>query len=137
MKLYGLTKEQVIQAIDKVSAERYGGNLKINHDAAIRGSAKRPCVQFRLQVKNSRLKGARRSGSGRRTVSACWHCHRDVMKELFAVNPDCKIVTALATYEHALDFQDKYQGTRHKNIGSVNEPQTLQTSCDCKENEGL
>lgn len=46
-----------------------------------------------LKVKNSRLSGARRSYTGRRLISACWHVHADFLEELFKINENIKITS--------------------------------------------
>ena len=95
-------------------------------------SGERPSVnRFRLRVNDSRKAGARTSASGRRTVSACWHVHRDVMEAIFAVNPDVVIVSALATYNGKEDFEHKHLATHYHNAGSRMYPAQFGDLCDC------
>jgi hypothetical protein len=47
----------------------------------------------------------------RRIASACWHAHRDFMREVFTINPSAKIKTALATYDGKRDFERKFPRT--------------------------
>jgi hypothetical protein len=88
-------------------------------------------VQFTLKVADSRGVGARRSWSGRRTVSACWHAHRDVMIDIFELNPNANLKTAMAHYKNKESFYDLYPGTGGKNIGSQFQPAYAEDLCDC------
>lgn len=49
---------------------------------------------------------------GRRLYAACWHAHRDVMRELFDTWPRATLISALATYRGAEDFDVSYRGTQ-------------------------
>ena len=88
-------------------------------------------IDFTLRVKDSKGEGGHRSHSGRRTVSACWHVHRDVMKEIFDINPSATLKTSLAYYKGKDDFYEKFEETGLKNIGSDWYPAYASEGCDC------
>ncbi len=88
-------------------------------------------VQFTLRVADSKKAGARRSSSGRRTVSACWHAHRDVMIKVFEMNPGANLYTAWAHYKNKESFYDLYPGTANKNVGSQMQPAYPEELCEC------
>jgi hypothetical protein len=75
------TQDQVKQAVQDVSAFIYNGNVIVKEMKQLSKNR----VQFTIRVKDSRGLGAARSGSGRRTVSACWHAHGHVFDRLFTV----------------------------------------------------
>jgi hypothetical protein len=108
--------------VAKVSAELYEGNIIVHPNAA----------SLRLSVASSRGPGARRSHSGRRMAAACWHAHRDVLRELFEQYPDATVRTALATYKGKGGFEDWFEMTGATNIGSIAEPLRMDEACDCK-----
>ena len=76
---------------------------------------------------------------GRRRIPGrvCWHGHRDFMRELFARCPDAVLVTALATYNGAADFESKFRNTYYQKphgAGVVFNPSTAEAlPCDCDE----
>lgn len=119
MKVRGLDKPDVRRALESAN-RNYGGNLTFSRAPEQYGNF----VIFTLRVTDSSGPGAQRSESGRKTVSACWHAHRDLMNAIFWRAPDAILVTALARYEGALDFVEKFEATRDA-LGNV--------SCDCGE----
>jgi hypothetical protein len=135
-RVAGVNYDTVVAIVERVSAERYGGNVRVHQDARPIGS-KRDGSRYgftgRIDVKSSRESGARRSWSGRRMPAACWHAHRDVLSAIFAEYPDATIKTAMATYRGAEGFEDRYPGTADRNIGSVVEPAYMPDLCDCDE----
>lgn len=132
MDIRGITYDQMLAAVAAVSPE-YDGNVEIHQDAKPLTQGVRGPNGFRgrIRVKSSREAGARRSWSGRRTVSACWHVHRDIMVEVFNLNPSARISTSLADYRGREDFLNKYPGTAHHNIGSMMTPAYMPELCDC------
>lgn len=129
MQLRNITLAQFTDVVAQVSAENYDHNVIVHHDAREDG-VRVPRVVGRIRVENSRESGARTSWSGRRTVSACWHAHRDVFREIFAQYPETVIVTALARYT-ADTFEDVYPSTAYNNIGSMAAPAYMPQLCDC------
>ena len=82
--------------------------------------------QFRLRVKDSNNKGARRGTTGRRMINACWHTHGHYYEELFKVQPDAIIKAAQFTI-------DKDQGNwQDWNAGSRIDPQYMSELCNCE-----
>jgi hypothetical protein len=88
-------------------------------------------IQFTLRVQDSKKAGARRSASGRRTASACWHAHRDVMMEIFKMNPDTNLKTVMAHYKNKESFYDLFPGTADINVGSQMQPAYPEELCNC------
>ena len=126
MKLYGITEDQLIDAIAKVSHDSYERNLTAN---IVRHKT---YLQWTLRVQDSRGPGAHRAASGRRTCSACWHAHFDVMQAIFLLNPDAKIVTAMARYDGIEDFLAKYRATGDWQVGSRMQPASYGDLCECE-----
>lgn len=126
MKLYGVSPDQLRDVVSFVSNRDTDCNLTFNNFRPNRSS-----VTFTLRVCDSKGKGAKRSGTGRRTVSACWHTHAAVMKEIFNRYPQARIVTALATYNGADDFASKFQETAYHNVGSMFAPCEIASCCEC------
>jgi hypothetical protein len=126
MKLYGVTESQAQAVMAKVSRKLYKGNLEF---AYLEPHANH--VQFTLRVRDSHGKGARTGMTGRHMISACWHAHRDLMREIFAQYPQARLVSAQAVYNDAADFQQKYQATGYRNIGSMMQPLTYEQACEC------
>lgn len=126
MKLYGVSPDQLRDVVLFVSNRDTDGNLTFNNF-----TPSRSFVTFTLRVNNSKGKGAKRSGSGRRTVSACWHTHKAVMQEIFNRYPQARIVSALATYNGADDFARKFPETAYHNVGSMFAPCEIASCCEC------
>lgn len=93
-------------------------------------NARGTSFQFRLRAINSHANGARHSWSGRRTVSACWHAHRDFFYVMFRFSPNAVIKTMMATYT-AENFDQTYPPTGDVNIGSQMQPAYMPDLCDC------
>ena len=127
MKVKGITEQALRFAVESVSHLRYNGNIVFKREPDRKGNF----LFFTLTVVNSRNKGGRRSHSGRRVAAACWHAHRDVMRAIFETAPDAILVTALARYEGAADFADKFEATGDTNIGSAFNPLEMRYACDC------
>src|SRR5258708_20024708 len=75
--------------------------------------------------------GARRSWSGRRTPTACWHAYRDVLEAMFGEYPDARARTSLAVYRGLDGFKRDYPDTAYRNIGSQMCPAYMPELCDC------
>lgn len=123
MRIRGITLPQLQTAVAHANVE-YKGNLRIADDRAF--GTKTPGVQFVLRVCNSRAYGARLSSTGKRhTPSASWEAHRDVFREVFRLNPDAVISTAIATYRGSADFERNFPATANAPMGSRAEPTTI------------
>lgn len=127
MRVKGISELDLALIVGHVSRVFYAGNLIFKREPETIGRF----VHFTLRVKDSKGPGARRSHSGRRLVSACWHAHRDVMVELFDFAPDALLVTAMARYEGREGFLREYPGTGSVNLGSAFEPMAYRDACDC------
>lgn len=55
---------------------------------------------------------------GRRTQSVCWHGHREWMRGVLRRNPSAVIITALARYDGAVDFEEKHVTTEDSTLFS-------------------
>jgi len=126
MKLKGLTIEQLRNAVDTANAE-YDGNIRFKREPEQIGNF----LHFTLTVNDSRKSGGRLSHSGRRVSALCWHGHRDVMRQIFAIDPEAVLVTALARYEGLEGFMREYPATGNTNIGSMFEPLPMNQACEC------
>lgn len=89
-------------------------------------------IAFTLRVADSKKAGARRSGRGRRTVSACWHVHRDIMMKIFGLNPNANLKTVMAHYKDKVSFYDLYPETANTNVGSQMQPAYPEELCECE-----
>jgi len=110
----------------KVSTD-YDGNLVVTADSYQSGSL----VRARVGVLSSREPGARRSWSGGRIPSACWHAYRDVLAALFDQRPAARVRTALAVYRGREGFERDYPATAYRNVGSAMQPAYMPELCDC------
>lgn len=127
MKVKGITEQQLRAIVETVSFEMYDCNVIFNREPERKGNF----VFFTLRVNDSSRDGHRITHSGRRHHSACWHVHRDVMREIFDANADAILVTALARYEGRDDFERKYPATGETNVGSMMQPLYMINACDC------
>ena len=128
MLIRKVSESDFSRIVREVSDSLYNGNLKVieSRDDGVRF----PRVRAQLRANSSREVGARRSWSGRRTVSACWHAHRDVYREVFRQYPDATIQTSMARYT-ADNFENTYPRTGDQNIGSMVSPAYMPELCDC------
>ena len=114
------------------------GAANTDHEDNIQLEAKQASqglIRFTLRVHNSSGKGAHLSASGRRTVSACWHVHRDVMQALFSAHPQASIASGLAKYRNGEDFLANFGRTYYANAGSQARPVAYGTLCLCDSEE--
>lgn len=136
MQITGITPHQFLEAVRKVSA-RYGDNL----DAEF--GSQQSATRFRARVvpivsgattcaPGVSAPGARKSWSGRRIKAACWHAYRDVLIEVFAINPDARVYTAMAKYKGVDSFNEQFPRTADQNIGSMMSPAYMPELCECE-----
>lgn len=129
MKIWGLYREQVYEAYT-LANEQYGRNVAFKRIPEKSGRA----FRVTLTVRNSHEAGSRRSRNLRgirRVSAACWHVHRDFMKEVFRINPEARIQTALADYKGLEDFQAFFPVTGGTNVGSRAQPLAISEACNC------
>jgi hypothetical protein len=81
------------------SAARVVGRESLGN-VYVRGAL--PCVT--LRVRDSGGQWARRTATGRRTTGASWDAHRVFLDVLFALRPNARVRTSLATYKGAADY---------------------------------
>jgi hypothetical protein len=101
----------------------------------------------RLKVRSARRPGSRVSQERwsyygpvdvrqKRINSACWHAHRDFLAEVFDVNPEAKVISALATYDGRDDFERKFPNTYEGQGMSGPAPiSNIGAACNCDEGD--
>jgi hypothetical protein len=137
MQIKNVTKTQVENAVWRVNARGYDGNIKVHADADTRYNAKGiPTFQGRISVHSSKGEGAAVSYNGRAKAAACWHVFRDVFADILSNHPTAVIKTALATYT-AETFSDVYPETGRINVGSMIEPLDAEDACKCEDSGEL
>lgn len=151
MIITGVTREQFDQAVEKANIF-YDGNLRAFYGrqfSPTRFSARVVLVATGYGLygrkDTSRLApGQRRSSmaygttGGRRINAVCWHGYRDVLIELFNIEPDVKVYTAMAKYRGRDEFYREFPKTGERNVGSVMYPVTMPETCDCADaNSGV
>lgn len=77
-----------------------------------------------------------KNGKGQKVRAVCWHGHRDVMKSIFAYDPDARLQSGLGPrsidYRGAADFERSYPATGDINVGSLVDPRSFRSMCDCE-----
>ena len=58
------------------------------------------------------------------------HGFRDVLRAIFAVDPNATILTAMARYDGSDGFESTYPDTYHTNAGSLIQPVAYGDLCD-------
>lgn len=87
---------------------------------------------YQLYGKGTELApGQKRSWQGRRTAACCWHAYRDVLIEVFNINPEAKVKTMFAKYYGREEFYKLFPLTQYRNVGSAFQPITAGELCDC------
>jgi len=122
------------------AGELYNYNLQI---ANVSDPKNKECTAFTfiLRVKSTRGPGTKWSVDtfgyrGRRTIFACWHAHRDFLREVFAINPNAYVRTDIAVYKGEQDFKLKLPGTYYSLLGLHRVlPPPIGKRCNCKEIE--
>lgn len=131
MQIKNVTKTDVENAVWRVNARGYDGNILVHSDADTRYSAKGvPTFHGRITVRSSKGEGAAVAYNGRAKKAACWHVFRDVFAAILEDHPTAVIKTALATYT-AETFSDVYPATGETNVGSMIEPLDAEDACKC------
>jgi hypothetical protein len=141
----GFTEDELRRIIERVSSERYEGNVRLD---TVTSDRQGRVERFKLRTERSgygthgddSAPGARRSappayagGTSRRLTSACWHAHRDILRAIFRSFPRATIVTAMARYEGLQGFEDTYPDTAYRNVGSRMLPAYMPDLCDCSQ----
>lgn len=136
MIITGITTVEFEQAIAKAGA-LYGDNLRaeIGREYSKTRFAGRVVLRhtaFQLYGRGDDLApGQRRSWQGRRINATCWHAYRDVLIEVFNINPNAKVRTSMAKYLGKDSFYEEFPKTAWQNIGSHVQPITMPQCCNC------
>lgn len=141
MLVYGVSAYEVRKAVETVSAD-WDGNVELK-SLTDKSNSRGGRASYALRAVSSHESGARRSGSGRRTIASCWHVHRDVLRELFKINPNARVVSGLGkivdgkfkhtVYKGSKGFENDFPGTAWINVGSAMCPAYIGQLCDCGE----
>lgn len=67
----------------------------------------------------------------------CWHGHRAFMRRLFQLAPDAILISTMARYDGAGDFESRHGFTAYKEVGSMADSAQYSELCDCEEGNGL
>jgi len=126
MNIKHVTTAQMETALATVN-RAYDGNITFKRfDPQHNGG-----VHFTLGVRSSKAPGGRRSHTGKRVAAACWHAHRDFMKEIFALVPNAVLRSCHACYKGKAGFERDFPNTGYINIGSMMQPLEFQNACEC------
>lgn len=136
MQITGITPDDFRLAVQKANVA-YDGNLTAeigSQQSATRFRARVVPVQSGASTMPAGISalGARKSWSGRRIKAACWHAYRDVLIEVFAINPDARVYTAMAKYKGVDSFNEQFPRTADQNIGSMASPAYMPDLCECE-----
>ena len=113
------SRQEILEALGMTQIEYPG--LTLNRFDSLNSRDNRYAVTLRME--SSRDKGARRSHSGRRMVSACWHVHGTFMDNM----PEGTEIVSLGRKCHA-GVDDWYDW----NAGSIMYPVYISELCDCQ-----
>lgn len=140
MQITGITKGQFEAAVTKAGC-LYNDNLRPEFGTEYSPRRFRARVMlkqtgYQMGLATEELApGQRRSGNvlgGQRRVNAvCWHAYRDVLVELFNIEPNAKVRTGMAKYLGKEGFYSNFPETARQNIGSMMYPVTMPECCDC------
>lgn len=131
MQVWGISADKVQEVVDAIS-NTYETNVEIKEIRDVSGPRRGASATFTLRVTSSRGRGAHIAGSGRRTVAACWHVHRDVMRALFLFGAT-RIKSAFADYRSLEHFEEIHADTYTRNVGSMMQPASYGALCECAE----
>ena len=126
MIITGITTTDFEDIVRNVSSG-YSDNVIVNNLEQLSKNR----ITATIRVKDSKGPGAHRGPSGRRTIGCCWHVHYDIMDDIFGLNEDARIQTAMATYRGVNDFTNKADEVGEINVGSRVNPISFIDTCDC------
>ena len=130
MKVWGINERAVIAIVRAVSHNNYERNLVFKRSPEKDGRG----IYFTLTVVKASGPGGVRSASGRKVCAACWHCHRDVMRLIFALNSIARVKTGIANYGGRSDFENNHRvtGLAVKGFGTHGRfPFYYKNACEC------
>ena len=125
MRIKNVTEAQMWSALS-IANQKYNGNIMFN-----RFNRNPKCFDFTLRVRSSRGPGAKVTSSGRHITAACWHAHKSFMSEIFNLAPDAIIRSCHAVYNGKEGFEANFLATGLINIGSMMQPLTFCSACEC------
>ncbi|MHA2063481.1 MAG: hypothetical protein ACXABY_03775 [Candidatus Thorarchaeota archaeon] len=129
MQIRVATGEEIHRALETTQA-LYNQNLRFYNYRWEKG-----VHSLVLKVKNAWGRGGYISKQAcyRHTGHACWHAHRDFLRELFNMCPTAKVKTFLVYYKNREDFENKFQATG--DVGDVGMwgRKPLRQRCNCNE----
>ena len=131
MLVTGMSLETFRECTARVSALKYGGNVIVAREYTVHSGNR---FAARLTVADPAGAGARRSASGRRGPWACWHAYRDVLMDVFRVNPAARVRSGrfwVVDYNGVDRFRALYPPTADVNIGSKVLAVTMPECCAC------
>jgi len=130
MKVWGLTREEIMLVVSVVSKSKYDGNVILEY-VPKQLSERSKCFQVKLKCISglrigSRYNTASISGFGKpRRLPVCsWEVFRDIMEEMFKCGAK-RIKSTIADYRSYDDFLSKYPATKYRNVGSIMFPVQL------------
>lgn len=127
MLITGISLAEFKTIVEDVSGD-YDNNLTVDPNTTELSGNR---FRARTRVLSSFGAGARRGQSGRRGPYACWHTTRDVLTEVFILNSEARVQTALTTYRGRADFEAMFPFTAYHNVGSLVAPKHIHTLCEC------
>lgn len=132
MKVRDVSTAQIREIVTAVSNELYEGNI-ITDRLDDESSSRTIWTTFTLRVLSSKGRGHKvNRATGRRSVGACWHAHRDVLAAFFDRYPDARVQSMYATYMNRISFLDKFPETGYINVGSKMFPLLAKEACECE-----
>jgi hypothetical protein len=69
--------------------------------------------------------------AGRRVNAVCWHGFRDFFRAVYQIEPGAIFRTAVDTWRGSEDFEKRFAGTGHRNIGPQIAPAMMADACRC------
>jgi hypothetical protein len=139
VKFYGIDEKTLRYIVKDVSCKSWNSNV-IVRDSRDESNSRGARCRMTLRVEDSSGPGARESASGRRTVAACWHVVRDVLRAVYEYNPDVRVVSGLGerddngkfrptVYKNSAHFEDTFPATGAINVGSEWYPRSIVELC--------
>ena len=73
----------------------------------------------------------RYSPSGRKVAAVCFHGHARFMQEVFAINPETTLITAMERFDGVEEFTQNACAVGERNAGSMYQPSAYAELCRC------
>jgi hypothetical protein len=120
--MVNVSRDEIAKALE-LANEDFDGNLIFNRFETVNVKGTRHRVTIKTQSYDK--PGYRRTHSGRRHPSACWHAWGTFIDRLFEIQPNAK-VHANGSYQTADSWY-----WQDRNIGSIMVPLYFSEACDC------